>query len=156
MLICHQDSSAAGTHASVGANWDIIQINIDGALTTSNIGVSVQGYDAALQSLAGLSLSANQGLYATGADTLATYSLTAGGRALGGVAGTANTFPYFSASNTVTLGSITAAGRAILDDADASAQRTTLGLGTMATQNASSVNIAGGTIDGVVLDGGTY
>lgn len=46
MLICHVDSSAGGTHATVGADWDIIQTNIDGALTTSDIGVTVQAYDA--------------------------------------------------------------------------------------------------------------
>lgn len=41
---------------------------------------------------------------------------------------------------------VTAAGRAILDDASAADQRTTLGLGTMATQAASAVAITGGTI----------
>ena len=45
----------------------------------------------------------------------------------------------------------TAAGRALLDDANATAQRTTLGLGTLATQNSSNVTITGGTLDGVVL-----
>lgn len=90
-----------------------------------------QALDAALTSISGLTTSANQGIYTTGSDTYATYSLTAGGRALGGVAGTANTFPYFSASNVVTLGSITAAGRALLDDAAASNQRTTLGATTL-------------------------
>lgn len=53
----------------------------------------------------------------------------------------------------------TAAGRALIDDADASAQRTTLGLGTIATQAANSVSITGGSITGitdlVVADGGT-
>ncbi|MCR6496222.1 hypothetical protein LJB71_08330 [Thermomonas sp. S9] len=156
MLICTTDGTAAGTQATVGANWAIIQTNIDGALTTANIGSTVQAYDATLQNLAGLATAANQGLYLTGTDTFATFSLTAGGRALGGVAGTANTFPYFSAANTVTLGSITAAGLAILAAADATAQRTALGLGTMATQNANAVAITGGTIDGVVLDGGVY
>lgn len=47
----------------------------------------------------------------------------------------------------------TAAGRALIDDADASAQRTTLGLGTMSTQNANSVAITGGTITGITLSG---
>jgi len=40
----------------------------------------------------------------------------------------------------------TSAGRALLDDADAAAQRTTLGLGTLATQNANNVNITDGTV----------
>ena len=45
----------------------------------------------------------------------------------------------------------TSAGRALIDDADASAQRTTLGLGTIATQNANSVAITGGAIDGATI-----
>ena len=42
----------------------------------------------------------------------------------------------------------TAAGRALLDDAAASNQRTTLGLGTIATQNANAVAITGGSVTG--------
>lgn len=33
MIICHLDASSAGTNVAVGANWDIIQVNIDGAVT---------------------------------------------------------------------------------------------------------------------------
>ena len=43
----------------------------------------------------------------------------------------------------------TAAGRNLLDDADNTAQRTTLGLGTIATQASSNVSVTGGTISGV-------
>ena len=50
----------------------------------------------------------------------------------------------------------TAAGRALIDDADAAAQRTTLGLGTLATQSAASVSITGGSIAGTTINGGTY
>lgn len=31
-LLCHTDGTASGTKAGVGANWDIIQVNIDGAV----------------------------------------------------------------------------------------------------------------------------
>lgn len=33
IIILHVDGSSAGDHATVGANWDIIQTNIDGAVT---------------------------------------------------------------------------------------------------------------------------
>ncbi len=47
----------------------------------------------------------------------------------------ANKFLYTTAAKVWAEADITAAGRAILDDANAAAQRTTLGLGTAATQN---------------------
>jgi len=52
--------------------------------------------------------------------------------------------------------------KTLIDDADAAAARTTLGLGTMATQNANNVAITGGSIinlttfDGITIDGGSY
>lgn len=50
----------------------------------------------------------------------------------------------------------TAAGRTLLAGTDSSVQRTSLGLGTLATQDASAVNITGGTIDGITFNGGTF
>jgi hypothetical protein len=90
------------------------------------IGTNVQAYDAGLQSISGLTTTADQMIYTTSSDTYATTSLTS-------------------------------AGRALLDDASASAQRTTLGLGTLATQDANSVAITGGTISGIsnISDPGT-
>lgn len=82
------------------------------------IGTDVQGFDPALASIAGLTTTANQLIYTTGANTYATSGLTT-------------------------------AGRALLDDVDAAAQRTTLGLGTIATQSAGAVAITGGTLSGI-------
>jgi hypothetical protein len=53
-------------------------------------------------------------------------------------------------------GDITTAGKALLDDIDASAQRTTLGLGTMATQNANAVALTGGTLQGLTVTTGSF
>jgi hypothetical protein len=87
--------------------------------------VDAQPLDATLTALAGVTVAANQLIYATGADTFSVASLTAFGRSL-------------------------------IDDADAAAGRTTLGLGTLATQDASNVNITGGAIDNITFDGGTF
>ena len=50
----------------------------------------------------------------------------------------------------------TVAGRTLLAGTDSSAQRTSLGLGTISTQAASAVNITGGTIEGITFNGGTF
>lgn len=62
-------------------------------------------------------------------DTRGVAGVGAGGLGLP-TPGAANKFPYYSAANTIVLGDITLAGRNIIDDADASAQLTTLGFST--------------------------
>jgi microcystin-dependent protein len=80
-------------------------------------------------------------------------------QSLSGLGTAADRYVYTTGVDTWAEGTITAAGRAILDDANAASQRTTLGLGTIATQNASAVTITGGSISGItdlaVADGGT-
>jgi len=73
----------------------------------------------------------------------------AGLQSISGLTTAANKMIYTTASDTYAVTDLTAAGRALIDDADASAQRTTLGLGTIATQDANNVNITGGSITGI-------
>jgi hypothetical protein len=73
----------------------------------------------------------------------------AGLQSIAGLTTAADKMIYTTALDTYAVTDLSAAGRALIDDASAGDQRTTLGLGTMATQNANSVAITGGTISGI-------
>ena len=69
--------------------------------------------------------------------------------AIAGLTSAAGKGIEFTGSGTAAVFDLTTAGKALLDDADATTQRTTLGLGTIATQNANNVALTGGTITGL-------
>lgn len=79
--------------------------------------------------------------------------------ALAGLVSAADRLPYFTGLGAAALATFTAFGRSLVDDADASAARATLGLGTLATQEPGSVEITGGSVTGItdlaIADGGT-
>lgn len=75
---------------------------------------------------------------------------------LAGLTTAADRMAYTTAANTWAVTTLTAFGRSILDDADAAACRTTLGLGTMATQAANNVAITGGSITGISFNNLTF
>ena len=79
--------------------------------------------------------------------------------AIAGLTSAADKGIQFTGIGTAGTFDLTTAGKALLADADASAQRITLGLGTIATQDSNSVSITGGSITGItdlaVADGGT-
>jgi hypothetical protein len=68
---------------------------------------------------------------------------------------------YVSGTDTFSTTAFTSTGRTLVGGADAAAMRSTLGLGSIATQSSSNVSITGGaissvTLDSVMLDGGVF
>lgn len=91
--------------------------------------------------------------------TITTDAVALAGQALAlhNVATAADKLIYATGSATFTTTDLTSVARTLLAQTTQSAMRSTgLGLGTIATQDANNVNITGGTIDGVTLDGGTF
>ena len=69
--------------------------------------------------------------------------------AIAGLTSAADKGIQFTGAGTAATYGLTAAGKALLDDANAAAQRNTLGMGSIATQDADAVAITGGAITGV-------
>jgi hypothetical protein len=110
------------------ASGKVYRINGTNVLSGSSLGSGVTG----------------SSLTSVGTLTSGTWNATTIGVAYGGTGATTLT-GYVKGSGTSAL-----TASATIPNTDIS------GLGTMSTQNASSVAITGGTIDGITLDGGSY
>lgn len=106
-------------------NTNFRKVDIDTLLTLID-----SGLDATLVAIGGLAPTADQGIYFTGADTAAVYSLTASGRALAGLSGVADRLPFFDGTGTADVTVFTALGRSLVAAATAAAGATVLGVGT--------------------------
>jgi len=153
----------AGTGISVAAD----AVSLAGqALALHNLSVNGIFVRTSAGAVAARSIAAGTaGVSITNGDGVAgdpTINLSASLFSIGGLTPVADRLPYFTGSNTAALATITSFARSLLDDGDAATMRSTLALGTMATQNNSAVAITGGSItnlstfDGVTIDCGTY
>jgi hypothetical protein len=105
--------------------------------TLSGYGITdAQGIDATLTAFAGLTIAANSLTIGTGADAFSQTTFAA------------NTFPARASTGSLVAKSITDFGLSLIDDADNTAARTTLGLGTLATQSGTFSGTSSGTNTG--------
>ena len=142
------DADAAAQRTTLGLGTAALSATGDfeaaGAVSTHNAVTTAHGisaYGATLVDDADAATARSTLGLGTAATTAATDYATAGHNhsgvyqpsdaeltAIAGLTSAADSAPYFTGSGTAALMTVTAAGRALIDDADASAQRTTLGL----------------------------
>jgi hypothetical protein len=119
------------------------------------IGTNVQAYNAGLADIAGLAKTDGNIIVGNGTNWVAESGSTAraslgltigtnvqaydaGLASISGLTTSANKMIYTTASDTYSTTDLSAFGRSLIDDADAAAARTTLGLGTAATTAATA------------------
>lgn len=137
------DAAGARTNLGLAIGTDVQAYDADTAKyddTTANFTGTLQngGSDVVVDTDIGSTVQA----YDAGLDSIA------------GLTTAADKMIYTTASDTYAVTDLTSAGRAILDDADASAQRTTLGLGSLAVQDDISYTEINDVAYGIFYDNG--
>ena len=132
-IVVNSDSIDLATTGVAASTYRSVTVDLYGRVTGGTNPTTLSGYG----------ITDAQGLDAT---------LTA----LAGLTTGADQVIYATGVDAFAMATLTAFARSILDDTDAATARTTLGLGTMATQAANNVNITGGSIDNITIDGGTF
>jgi hypothetical protein len=165
-LTFNQFSGAGQVDAGAGLTKTGTTVDVVTA-SVERIVVNADSIDLATAGTAGTYKSVTTDAYGrvtsgTNPTTLSGYGITdaqgldATLTALGGVTVAADELIYATDADAFAVTSLTSFGRSLIDDADAATSRTTLGLGTIATQDANDVAITGGSIDGITLDGGSF
>ena len=136
------DTNDSVTFGTVTANLSSTSATITGGTITgiTDIAIADGGTGASSAATARQNLGVEIGVDVQAYD--------AGLSSIAGLTTAANQGIYLTASDAYSVYSLTAAGRALLDDADAAAQRTTLGLGTLATQSGTFSGTHSGTTSG--------
>lgn len=148
----------SNVQVQIGGNTVQVQVQSSG-FARANAAVTAAAASATAAAASAASAAATLAAAALKANNLSDLASASTARTNLGVAIGSNVQAYSANLDEYAAVNPTAAGLALLDDADASAQRTTLGLGSIATQAASAVAITGGSIAGItdlaVADGGT-
>jgi hypothetical protein len=134
-----------GTLGTTAITITAFGIGVAGAFNVAGAGLTSTGNTVDVNPGTGITITSDS--VALTGQALAFHNLTTA----------ADKLPYATGSATFATTDLTSVARTLIGQTTVAAMRTTgLGLGTMAVQDASTVAITGGTINGVTLDGGVY
>ena len=100
-----------------------------------------------------LTFTGGTGISATVSNDQISYDLDTELQAISTVTSAANKVPYFTGSGTADVADLSAFGRTLIDDADAAAARTTLGVDAAGTDNSTDVTLVTTSYDYLSISG---
>lgn len=131
--VAHTHAASAITNTPAGG---IAAVTVQAAI--DELDSEKQPLDGTLTALAGMTIAADSLSIGTGADAFTQTTFAA------------NTFPAKASTGSLVAKSITDFGLSFVDDANAAAGRTTLGLGTAATMASTAFDASGAADDAIV------